>query len=393
MKIESLETVEHIYDTDLVKEALYYIEQGYYDRGQMSKEVVSRIANTASQVLSTLKKRPITIDTEVSETEDVAREYFGDDFIAQFEEIRKRLAEQNATLYIHGTDIEIANIAMQTGFEAKNPSITSTAICQTGYEEAPEYNQFSTMLNWPHRDYKGLVLIAVPNECLSIQEEVKPIWEHRPTTDGEVKTSFTREYAIKPEYIVGVIDVLEKQITENPAYTNEHCYDGLVLDDLVSSINMPKDITESVEDSIEDESLLYGTKSDAPSDISPETEVEGNVEEIYRFYNWILTVEESGSPIVEAKGHKLPDFQYVDGTKTDKEISEYISRLMQLVPSLRTMGTDDKEIDDFISDVRMSGISKITDKIKRYQRNIEQHQEIDWGEAEISGGVEVDDWD
>ena len=52
-----------------------------------------------------------------------------------------------------------------------------------------------------------------------------------------------------------------------------------------------------------------------------------------------------------------------------------------------------EEIDDFISDVRMSGISKITDKLKRYQRNIEQHQEIDWGDAEISGGVEVDDWD
>lgn len=395
MNIESLETVEHIYDTDLVKEALYYIEQGYYARGQVSKEVISRIANTASQVLSTIKKQPITIDTEVSETEDVAREYFGDDFIAQFEEIRKKLAEQNATLYIHGTDIEIANMAMQTGFEAKNPSITSTAICQTGYEETPEYNQFSTMLNWPHRDYKGLVLIAVPNECLSIQEEAKPIWEHRPTIDGEVKTSFTREYAIKPEYIVGVIDVLEKQITENPAYTNEHSYDGLVLDDLVSSINMPKDkdTTESVEDSIEDESLLYGTRSDAPSDISPETEVECNVEEIYRFYNWLLTVEESGSPIVEAKGHKLPNFQYIDGTKTEKEISEYISRLTQLVPSLRAMGIDDKEIDDFISDVRMSSISKITDKIKRYQRNIEQHQEIDWGEAEISDGVEVDDWD
>ena len=66
---------------------------------------------------------------------------------------------------------------------------------------------------------------------------------------------------------------------------------------------------------------------------------------------------------------------------------------MQLAPNLKSMGDTDKEIDDFISDVRMSGISKITDKLKRYQRNIEQHQEIDWGEAEISGGVEVDDWD
>ena len=33
----------------------HYIEQGYYARGQVSKEVVSRIANTASEVLSTKK--------------------------------------------------------------------------------------------------------------------------------------------------------------------------------------------------------------------------------------------------------------------------------------------------------------------------------------------------
>ena len=395
MKIESLETVEHIYDTDLVKEALYYIEQGYYDRGQVSKEVISRIANTASQVLSSIKKQPITIDTEVSETEDVAREYFGDDFIAQFEEIRKRLAEQNATLYIHGTDMEIANMAMQTGFEAKNPSITSTAVCQTSYEETPEYSEFSKMLNWPHRDYKGLVLIAIPNECLSVQGEAQPIWEHRPIPEGEVKTAFSREYAIKPEYIVGVIDVLEKKITENPAYTNEHSYDGLVLDDLVSSLNMQKDAKDkdTSEPNIENDSLLYDRSADTPSEESPETEAEHSVEEIYRFYNWILAVEESGKPIVEARGHKLPSFQYTDVTEMEKEIVEYISRLTQLVPSLKTMGTDDKEIDDFISDVRLSGISNITDKLKRYQRNIEQHQEIDWGDAEISGGVEVDDWD
>lgn len=391
MNIESFETVEHIYDTDLVKEAIYYIEQGYYARGQMSNEVVSRIANTASQVLTTLKKQPITIETEVSETEDVAREYFGDDFIAQFDDIRKKLAEQNATLYIHGTDMEIANMAMQTGFEAKNPSITSTAICQTSYEEMPEYDQFSTMLNWPHRDYKGLVLIAVPNECLSTQDEPRPIWEHRPIPDGEVKTSFTREYAIKPEYIVGIIDVLGKQITENPTYTAEHSYDGLVLDDLVSSLQMQKDATPKHKNI--DESMLYGRSSDTPSEETPETVVDRNVEEIYAFYNWLLAVEESGKPIVEARGHKLPNFQYIDGTTKSGEITELINRLMQLAPNLKSMGDTDKEIDDFISDVRMSGISKITDKLKRYQRNIEQHQEIDWGEAEISGGVEVDDWD
>ena len=282
--------------------------------------------------------------------------------------------------------MDIANKVMQIGLEYKSPSIKATAICQTGFEELPEYNQFSTLLNWPHHNFKGLVLIAIPNECLSTQGKAKPIWKYKPTTDEKVKATCQREYAIKPEYIVGVIDVLSKQITENPTYTNEHSYDGLVLDDSVLSINMPKDkdATEIVEDSIENESVLYGVRSYAPSNKSTKAEVEDNVEEIYGFYNWILRTK---GRIVEANGHKLLDFQYADGTNKEKEISEYISRLMQIVPSLRTIGIDDKEIDDFIGDVRMSGISKITDEIKRYQK------EIDWEEAKTSGDWEADDWE
>ena len=149
------------------------------------------------------------------------------------------------------------------------------------------------------------------------------------------------------------------------------------------------DRNDSVLDSNEDAAQFYNTSIDDSSDISPESEVDALVE----VYNWILTAEESGCPIVEAKGHKLPMLQYMDGTQNLKELSELTNRLMQLVPSLKTMETDDKEIDDFISDVKMSGISKITDRIKRYQKNIEQHQDIDWGEAEMSDGVEVDDWD
>lgn len=401
MNIETKETLKHIYDTDLVKEAIYYIEQGYYTRSakeQSSKEVVSRIANTANQVLSTLKKQPITIETLVSESEDVAREYFGDDFISQFENIRKKLSEQNSTLYIHGTDIEIANMAMQTGFEAKTPSITSTAVCQTGYEETPEYNEFSKMMNWPHRDYKGLVLIAVPNECISVQGEAKPIWEYRPTKDGDMKTSLTREYAINPEYIVGIIDVVERQITENPVYTNEHTYDGLVLDDLVSNINIQTDHqqeqpdrTDGIVDIAENDS--HNASIDNLSSKSQESEIEGLIEEIHTFYNWILAVEESGSPIIENNGYKLPNFKYIDATNKHEELEGSVSRLMQIVPSLRTMETDDREIDAFISDVKLSGINKITDKLRRYQRNIEQHQQIDWGETEMSDGDEIDDWD
>lgn len=93
MKEIKKETVEYIFDTDLINEVVYYIEHGY--RGRLddgkadSREVISRIVNDANEILSTLKKQPITIDINYKENESDAIKYFGNDFIKQFEEIRK----------------------------------------------------------------------------------------------------------------------------------------------------------------------------------------------------------------------------------------------------------------------------------------------------------------
>ena len=361
MKTKSLETVEHIYDTNLVKEALYYIEQ-MCTKGNTSKESASRIVNTAKQILSTIKERPVitNVESDKAEAEVEAREYFGNDFIAQFEKIRKKLDEQNVTLFIHGTDVDIANKVMKDGFEAKNPSITSTAVLEESYEDMPEYNKFANMIKWPHRNYKGLVLIGLPKECFT--NEAQPVWEHRPIQEGEVKTDSSREYVIRPEYIVGVIDVLGKQIIENPTYTNEHSYEGLLLDDYIA-IRDQKNIKLNNENELEfsddSESEVYGESVNNSTEISAVEIADRDIEEIAGFYRWILLNEEVGFQIVDAKGGIVQDASHVDGTNKIVEVTEVIDDLMGIIPNLSE--TKDYDYDNGIVDNMLDVIYFVCD--------------------------------
>ena len=56
--------------------------------------------------------------------------------------------------------------------------------------------------------------------------------------------------------------------------------------------------------------------------------------------------------------------------------------------------TDTSELDDFISDVRMSEFSNFTEKIKMFQRDKEKGRTVEWGEEEeMPDGTDRDDWD
>lgn len=359
MKKIKKETVEYIFDTDLINEALYYIERGYFSRSDEGKhnarEVISRIANDANKILSTLKQETITIDVDIMETESEAREYFGTDFIKQFEEIRQKITEQNASLYIHGTTPEIANIVMQTGLEAKQASVISTAVRQDDYDQNINYNEFSKILNWPHKAYKGLVLIAVLNECVKGE---KPIWELR----HKDESALARGYAIKPEYIVGIIDVLEKQIIENPTYTGEHSYDSLVLDiDFISR-------KESKE--IDNNENNYSIIEDLSSESSFGKRMEYHIETLIKTYNNILELKDKKIVIIE--GNNITDNQIINKYakfKLLEEFKEGVEGLMKIIPNLKSMEICDKEIDDLICEARISGINKITDWIKEQKHN------------------------
>ena len=132
------------------------------------------------------------------------------------------LDKSQVVVFIHGTELRKVESICQNGLEYKEPNIDATAIGQTmeyGVKEI-DFQDYKDLLNWPHRNYKGLVLIGVPYECFY----KKPLWSHvkdRETGNGDY------HYKIDPEFIVGYLDVNNKKITLNPRYSRNHNYENL----------------------------------------------------------------------------------------------------------------------------------------------------------------------
>lgn len=400
MAIEIRQVIEHIYDTDLIEKAVYYIENGFQGRTateQYSKEVISRIVEDVEKILSTITKQITTAEVDVKENESQAREYFGKDFIQKFEEIRKKLSQENTTLYIHGTSIEIADIAMNNGFEARNPSITSTAVRQEDYKIIPEFMDYSKLMNWQHKESKGFVLIAVPNECTN-RINPKPLWEYKPVPEGTELTSDTREYVIRSEFIIGTIDAIEKKITENPLYSNVHNLDGLILDDsvIVPKSNMKNAQTiskDTIEEMVDATTDIYENTTEYKKEESLVNKIDHIIDIIHEFYGNILALKENNSKILEIKSTELKRFKNVSADSIEKEkvhVEELIGRLKQIVPKLQSIEIDDTEIDDFINTATLSGINNISKKIKWLGK--EPKKEIDWGNLDITTIDEEVDW-
>ena len=134
---------------------------------QYTQESVLSLLDVIDQFLSGIQEEERTVIKERHETEEEAREYFGQDFIDQFDSLLTRLDQEETLLAIHGTTPNSCESIMQEGLQYRSPGILSTAVIQDmayGTEEM-HYDQYETLLNWPHRLYQGLVLIAIPYEC------------------------------------------------------------------------------------------------------------------------------------------------------------------------------------------------------------------------------------
>lgn len=224
------------YDGKKVDEVLEFLRNNFgvsNNDYSWTRETASKMNEMILNLLETIQVNEIYIDAEREETEDEAKAFFGEEFIKKFEEIRKMCEKCGIMLAIHGTDISCAQKIQNQGLHYKNPQLLSTTVLQTGSNENPQYEGYSNLLNWPHRQYKGLVLIGVPQECAGGYDEAnetgaKPLWEYKPV-EGE-KSGFEQEYTIKPEFIIGYIDVENRSIVENSAYRTEHDYTGLIRD-------------------------------------------------------------------------------------------------------------------------------------------------------------------
>lgn len=226
IKYETTEN-KYLYNSKTLEQIIDLLKSGhYYSKSYLTQENVSILVYAIDTFLNNLQVVPQKVIKERHETEEEARAYFGNTFIQQFDSLMTSLGKEQTIVAIHGTDLETCSKICDTGLQYKIASLSSTAIQQSmGFSQHDmHYNNYEGLLNWPHRQYKGLVIMAIPLECYYKEG----LWNHFRNTD----TSFYggQDYRIDSDFIVGYLDVEKKKIVLNPKYNRNHNYEGYVKD-------------------------------------------------------------------------------------------------------------------------------------------------------------------
>lgn len=143
-----------------------------------------------------------------------AKEYFGDEFIKEFETILQECKENENFLFIHGTPSkdnadEICSYGLKTDF----PELYYTAEL-ISHEDVLLYDKLKS---WPHWDCKFLIMCCVPKNS---GKGGIPIWSISPDNFA----------VLPPEFIRGYIDVIQKNIVLNKLYLQKQNYEHLIED-------------------------------------------------------------------------------------------------------------------------------------------------------------------
>lgn len=155
----------------------------------------------------------------IRETEEQAKAYFGEEFVEKLQSIINYCAENNLALQLHGTSEDYIPEILNNGLSCHKNDIAYTSL------SADRKNLYSDLLNWPHREYKGIILLALPKECIGITGHgEQPIWND--------STIWANSYELAPEFILGALDIENKSIIMNNAFTKDHDYSKFRLRDL-----------------------------------------------------------------------------------------------------------------------------------------------------------------
>lgn len=218
---------KYLYNKEDIDRILELIQDGnYYNDDYCTQENVLALIKLVNDFMEHITIVSENVVTERHETEDEAREYFGEDFIKRFDQILTMLDRQETIVAIHGTREEVCPMICENGLQYKFPSLSSTAVqqCMAYGQHEIHYDDYESLLNWGHRNYKGLVILAIPYECYYKEG----LWKKFQETNSSMYGG--QDYRIDPDFIFGYIDVTKKQIIVNPKYNRQHNYEGYVKD-------------------------------------------------------------------------------------------------------------------------------------------------------------------
>ena len=247
---------------ELGEEIVKYLKDNtFYDA---TKEKVTELMKKLDKFVSEIKMEEVPVTLSVHETEEEAREFFGNEFVQEFDELMKKIDKENCVMAIHGTSMDSAKSIAKEGLYYKDPALLSTALIQDRALEG--YQNYEMLLNWPHREYKGLVLLGIPYECFYKE----PLWEKQ-----DVDINSERKVKIRPEYIIGYIDVLDKKIIYNSGFKRDHNYNDLEFD---MDVFHKRDITNDKFWTIEKSSEVDDEIINQPTDYVPDSQKEDREE-------------------------------------------------------------------------------------------------------------------
>lgn len=142
------------------------------------------------------------------------KEYFGEEFVQQFENILQECLENEDFLFIHGTPTkEFAEDICKRGLKSDYPELNYTAYMM----EAEDRLLYDKLKSWPFANLKFLVICAVPRRS---GKGGVPIWTK---VDGGWSV-------LLPEFIRGYIDVNQKSIIINKLYSQKHSHENMIED-------------------------------------------------------------------------------------------------------------------------------------------------------------------
>lgn len=226
IKYEGVEN-KYLYNAQIVDEIIEMIHSGnYFFEGECTQESVGAVVNAVNSFISSITPVEQKVMLERHETEEEARQYFGAEFIQKFDRLMTILDQQQTMVALHGTPVENCPSICENGLQYKNPSLTATAVLQSmAYGQTDiHYSDYEGLLNWKHRQHKGIVIVAVPYECCYKEG----LWRKYQNTDSAAYGG--QDYKIDSDFIVGYIDVENKNIVLNPKYNRQHNYGDYLRD-------------------------------------------------------------------------------------------------------------------------------------------------------------------
>lgn len=136
------------------------------------------------------------------DNESNAKEYFGDELVNKICSIFGEQSQSNF-IFVHGTITgDKAEQIMKEGLQCDYPEMYYTSELINPEDKL----LFAKFKNWPHWDTKYLVMISLSKLT---GKNGYPVW-----IENEEE-----QFLLKPEFILGYVDVNNKVFIDNPRYT------------------------------------------------------------------------------------------------------------------------------------------------------------------------------